>query len=598
MDMKAFMNRTLHIFSLIICIALSVSAVTSLVSAYGRDDGNDSIIWSFDEETFQFTVENPDSICSDGDLQYGVVALYLEDGQQVSYGMAEKTTDGGLSVICSLCDLPAAYCIRFFFLDDFFQPVSSAETYVISTIAPTCTKDGYVVATSEDDTFVQILKTVPAAGHVFSDAVVQEPVDAANCGYRERHCLQCPFIEKNPIYPECTIARLCLYGDLTGIGKKSEVPVTVSFDGEGQSVDCYGLLKYQGHTSMVYDKKNYTLKLFKDAEHTDKNKLKFFDWKKEHKYILKANYIDASTCRNLVCADIWSEMVACRQGYHPRLDDSSNMGATDGFPLALYLNDEFLGLYTFTLHRDDDLFDMEDGQRDGILVANTAQSDSAFFKAPATFESGDDWEVEFSGTEDTTWAEDKLNALIEFVLTSSDSDFYENLDQHLDVNSALDYLIAIYSLGLTNSGAKNITLATYEDGVLFFSLCDMENAFGLSTTGESFYSPSEYLPECINGRWDSATKSLLWDRLLQAFLPELCSRYGELRQSILTADHICGKVADYMAPISQDFYSANQTLYPEMPQISIPHEDQIEAYVLQRLLLLDEIFLNNEFGST
>ena len=551
------------------------------------------IEWDYNAERNSFTVYNAAEVFPEAETVRCIMGFYEESGRMLFSAAAVQSGAGEMEVQCPAAKLPLPCTVRMCFLSGDYAPLGEAEVYQLSSTEPTCTKNGYLVAEREDGSDSKVLQVYKAPGHSIRETVLQAPPDDVTCGTVKRWCENCSFAEQVPVYPECDIARLCLYGDLTGIGKKAEVPVTVTFEGAGKELDCYALLKYQGHTSLIYDKKNYTLKLFKDAAFEQKNKIVFFDWNKEHKYILKANYIDPSVCRNLVCADIWSEMVACRENYPAHLADSSNFGATDGFPMALYLNDTYQGLYTFTLHRDDDLFDMEDGNLDGILVTNTAQTDAAYFRAPATFDDQSDWEVEYTGLEDDSlWLEQKLNTLIDFVQTSSDEEFREDLDEYLDVNSAIDYLIAIYSLGLTNSGAKNITMATYDDGVLFFSLCDMENAFGLSATGEEILAPEEVLPVCTDGVWDSATGSLLWGRLLQNYETEIRARYTELRREILTAERICTKVSDFLQPISEEFYAADRQIYPDMPRPTDFPQTQIEEYVPQRLSLLDGLLLS------
>ena len=116
------------------------------------------------------------------------------------------------------------------------------------------------------------------------------------------------------------------------------------------------------------------------------------------KYILKANYNDPSHCRNVVCADIWAEMVQSRARLPRELTVLSNYGAADGFPVSVYLNDEFHGLYTLTLHKDDDLFGMEDGKKQALLILNDASSEEAYFRAETSFGLGSPWEIEFCGT--------------------------------------------------------------------------------------------------------------------------------------------------------------------------------------------------------
>lgn len=546
--------------------------------------------WSFDIEQFAFSFENTESLSLRDQVLACKVSLYGADGTELSSASATREEDGSLRVVCPSCKLEDSVNLEITFLDE-NQQIILTENYQVTTTAPTCTESGSVKVLSADGLSTIVLKIMPAEGHEYAQHVEKHILEQETW---LRTCLNCSYEEVTSGYPDCSIARLRMYGDLTGIGKRTEVPITVYLESEEMIVDCYALLKYQGHSSLVFEKKNFTLKLFNDAGYFQKNKIVFRDWNKEHKYVLKANYTDASICRNLICADIWSEMVACRTGHHVRLDGCSNYGTTDGFPVALYLNDEFLGLYTFTLHRDDDLFDMEDGLMDGILVSNTNYTDAAYFKAPATFDEFGDWEVAFSGLEDDTqWLEAKLNTLIDFVMHASDEEFRADLHQYLDVNSAIDYLIAVYSLGLTNNVAKNITLATYDNGVLFCSLYDMDKAFGLSTTGDSTLPPTEYLPTCTNGEWDSATGNLLWDRLLQQFEPEIRQRYEELRQSVLTTENIMQKTEAFFAPISDIFYQMDAALYPDMPQLQVSTEEQIKEYITQRFQLLDAMFLHN-----
>jgi hypothetical protein len=53
---------------------------------------------------------------------------------------------------------------------------------------------------------------------------------------------------------------------------------------------------------MSYPKKNFTIKLFEDANRTVKQKIAFKNWGKQNKFCLKANWIDISHLRNIVSA--------------------------------------------------------------------------------------------------------------------------------------------------------------------------------------------------------------------------------------------------------------------------------------------------------
>lgn len=462
--------------------------------------------------------------------------------------------------------------------------------YEIEIVPPTCTENGYSLYRSRTTGETTVSDIVDATGHSFDDWDTVRVSDGITSTISLRRCGTCGLEEKRTEYPQLPIARLALTGSLDGIGKKDEVNVTAEFaDGE-QNIffDCFATLKYQGHSSLIYPKKNFTLKFYKDEERQEKYKMVFSHWNKENKYILKANYIDPSHCRNLVCADIWADLCADRDNLPGELTGLSNYGAVDGFPLALYINDEFHGLYTMNLHKDDDLFGMEEGQRHAIMISNDIALPEAYFRAPAQFTDGSPWEVEYCGTEDAGWAQDSLNKLIRFVMTADDAAFTSQLEQYLDVDSAIDYLIAMYALGLTYSGTQDFILVSY-GGPWIASLYDMEDAFGLFRDGTGAFAPDEYLPERSAEGWNSATGSLLWDRLLDCYETRICRRYQQLRQTVLSTDSLRTRVEEFMDGIPAELYEAERRQNPGIPS-PFDQRTQIIGYITRRLQLLDEIF--------
>lgn len=466
------------------------------------------------------------------------------------------------------------------------------EQYSIQQVEPTCTEKGYSLYTNSSTGEVVVRDLVAATGHVFDEWTLFEQGNEILCGFSKRTCAVCDLQETRAEYPELSISRISLYGSLDGIGKKIEVPMEACLElkEDGIFQECYATLKYQGHVSLSYDKKNYTLKLYKDENLQEKNKLTLSHWNKENKYILKANYVDTSQCRNLVCADIWADICAARPGISEELVSLSNYGAVDGYPVALYINDQFSGLYNMNLHKDDDLFGMEEDEQHAIMISNHGAAPEAAFRGEAVFTEDSPWEVEYCGTEDSTWAKDSLNQLIRFVMTSDDATFRKELSQHLDVDAAIDYLIAMYALGLTNHKVQDLVLVSY-GGVWIPSLYDMETAFGLMEGGDGWYEPSAFLPVQANGEWDSSTGHLLWDRLLQNFYDEICARYTNLRAQILNPDQLCGRVTDFMDGIPDLIYNAEETQNPH-PKTYTEHRAQILQYIPERIAALDSIFMN------
>lgn len=468
------------------------------------------------------------------------------------------------------------------------QPRSTENLYEKKVIPPSCVDNGYTLFTHKINGSTYVDHIVPAVGHSYG--TWQQNTAQLLVTRKTRACSVCGYLDSQVDYPTLSIPTLVLSGDLAQIGKTNAVSVSAAFYGE-EEFALAATLKYQGHSTLNYDKKNYTLKLFADEARTEKYKLTFEHWNPENKYILKANFIDSSQCRNLVCANIWADVVASRENLPEPMRHLSNYGAVDGFPIALYINEAFQGIYTLNLHKDEDLFGMQDGRDQAIVIANTDTSDEAFFRAPATFRENSPWEVEYCGTADDQWVKDKFNELITFVMESDDDTFQNDLHQYLDVQSAIDYLICVYALGLPTHGADEMLLVCYgRDEPWILSMYDMETGFGLSADGTACVGPEEFLPSNEFGSWDSATGSLLWDRMLQLYFPEIQSRYRELRQSVLEPQHMLDRACTMMESIGTTLYEADHQVFPQ-PNSQLDHLDQITQYIYKRIELLDQIFL-------
>lgn len=96
---------------------------------------------------------------------------------------------------------------------------------------------------------------------------------------------------------------LRLSGDTSAMTKAN--PVTLDYDYAGLSGTC--TCKWQGNSSLMWEKKNYTIKFDQAFEAQD-------GWGEQKKYCLKANFIDHSHARNIVSAKLWGEIVKSRTG--------------------------------------------------------------------------------------------------------------------------------------------------------------------------------------------------------------------------------------------------------------------------------------------
>ena len=464
------------------------------------------------------------------------------------------------------------------------SPSPSPVPEVVTVYKPTCMQAGYELHENLETGITRVVDGEPALGHDLSSDGV-----CVRCGYAETSSEAKTGVPKD--ISANAIPRINLKGDMTGISKDKRIVLGFDFASAQQQFSCYSFTTWQGHSSIEYPKKNYTARLFVDQQITEKYRLIFNDWQLEHKYILKANYMDVSQVRNLIAARLWGDMAASRSGLHETLRNSSNYGAVDGFPVAVYHDDAFMGLYTMNLHKDEDLYGMREGRREAVVIANGQTMDESLFRASAIFEEDvSDWELEFCGTPDQTlWAQECFNELIHFVMNSSDEQFRGELQKHLDVNSAIDYLLFIYATGLKENSAKDLVLIRYEDSPWIATVYDMECAFGLNPEGTEFVSAQDFLPVKEDGVWDSGTGSMLWDRLLQTFESEIAERWQMLRNGVLAQEALLAQAQSLINAIPEQELKMDMKLYPDRLIVENPGE-QIMTYIQQRLVLLDSIF--------
>lgn len=386
------------------------------------------------------------------------------------------------------------------------------------------------------------------------------------------------------------IPEVYLNGDTTSMSKANAVDLGITIKINGFEWTGSANTKWQGSSSLAYDKKNFTIKLYEDSTKTTKQKINFNNWGKQNKFVLKANYIDHSHARNIVSARIWSEIVACRSDYSTlpqELRTSPNNCAINGFPIKVTINDTYQGLYTWNIPKDGWMFNMDENNANhAVLCAelnnngNTTAITACQFRQEAAI-SGGDWSLEFPDNLNAN-IKTSFNNLINFVINSSDSQFKYGIDKYLDVQSAIDYYIYAYYGGFIDSLAKNLIMMTFDGTKWFASMYDMDSTWGLYFDGGHFVPNNIQCPEQYQ-----ETNSLLWQRIEKCFAKELKERYTELRTNILSVEHITKLFNDFMSIIGNELYAKDLEAYPSIPQGKVNHLQQITDFVTARSTYVD-----------
>lgn len=364
---------------------------------------------------------------------------------------------------------------------------------------------------------------------------------------------------------------------------KSSVHATMEYKSKTEHFKGYVDIKCQGTSSMAYPKKNYTIKMFTDSTMAKKVKKDFKGWGAQSKFCLKANYIDHSHARNICSAKLWNQIVASRANYAllPELLRTSPCnGAIDGFPIKVYYNNNYEGVYTWNIPKDKWMFNMDDTLDNHCVLCGEEYKSGCFLTANASL-----WSDEIHDTMPASIVT-SFNAFQNFVINSSDEQFKTNLENYVYVDSLIDYYIFQYAICGLDAMGKNQLFATYDGTKWIATSYDMDSTFGLYWNGQSFVSATYRMQEdyesCKNGN-----PNKLYVRLEKLFVNEIKARYKQLRADILSYSNIVNIFEPFMDLIGNDLYAEDLTIYTGIPSGAGNNIKQIRNYYRDRLVYVD-----------
>ena len=370
---------------------------------------------------------------------------------------------------------------------------------------------------------------------------------------------------------------------------KDNVNATIEYISKTEHFKAYVDIKCQGTSSMAYPKKNYTIKMFSDEAKTTKLKKDFKGWGKQSKFCLKANYIDHSHARNIVSAKLWGQVVKSRSDFDTlpeELKTSPNYGAVDGFPIKVYYNGTYEGVYTWNIPKDGWMNNMDDKLNTHCILCGEEYVSGCFRSANASL-----WSDELHDVMPANIVT-SFNNFQNFVINSSDDEFKTGLSTYADVNSLIDYYIFQYAICGLDSMGKNQLFFTYDGIKWIASSYDMDSTFGLYYTGERFVSTEYRMQEDYESGKNTSSNyngegNLLYVRLEQIFCNEIKARYAELRAGVLSYSNIVNEFEKFMDVIGKDLYEEDLTIYIGIPSGATNNIQQIRNYTRDRLTYVD-----------
>jgi hypothetical protein len=401
------------------------------------------------------------------------------------------------------------------------------------------------------------------------------------------------FVEVEPA--EDDIPKVFFTGTAPTTKAEDELPLIMEYRSKTESFKDYVTLKVQGDSSSGYPKKNFNLKMFTDADRAQKDKRVFRDWSKTHKYCLKANWIDHTHARNVVNGRLWGQVVRSRSDfgeYPAEYRESANCGAVNGFPVKVYLNGVYQGLYTWNIRKDESMFNMDDSTgTQAALIADANNNVTLWRGLPAI--DGTDWTDELNDTVPDA-VKTSFQNLYKFVMESTDEEFKANIGNYFYLSSLIDYYIFVHAIYMMGGFCKSQTMFTYDATKYLANIYDMDTTWALYWDGSDYYTVNGDVSN--SGTGDSS--NLLYARLETLFPDEIKTRYAELRETVLSEANIINEFERFMDVIPSDLYAedfASTTAngaFVNIPSKNTNNLQKLREIIVERLAYCDSMIPN------
>ena len=436
------------------------------------------------------------------------------------------------------------------------------------------------------------------------------------------------------------------------------------WDMHGNYFNKHAILNAQGSSSMLYVKKNVAIDFCDDEWIGDDTpKIRFGDWVPQDSFHMKAYYTDFFRGVGVVSYKLYDQIVRTRGNMYDRpwkkaLLDMSKIGETtksfgnsyvgkydlltdtgarcfpDGFPVAVYLNNKFYGIFSFQLkkHRDNYHLDKATSEHvhiDGVLNKNTLfggrdnidwaqfeiRNPKSLYAIGGNKYNADIKQEELAGTEEVErWiAAGKLpngtsiSAKIkkdlqvtakvkEYIQNFSDAiptigtamttyessskteedllAFKKVYEKYFDKENMIDYMILSDLVKNADGFSKNWQWFTYDGKKWWVGLYDCDMSFGGDWEG---YSITDVLTEHLN-----SSTSLPNGFVVKYYSDELTKRYKYLADlGVASSRNIFSLLKEWCMRIGTNFFKEEYKKWADSPCISdsIVRDDYWEPIV-------------------
>lgn len=312
-------------------------------------------------------------------------------------------------------------------------------------------------------------------------------------------------------YKNTTLPKMYLTGDTTNMTHKQTVPMKIEYVSPNE--EKYGPsfntgiqnnpVCIQGTSSLQYVRKNYTIWL-KDEYGSDMYYNPYGTGSKpDYVFCLKCDYVESSHANNTGVAKFVNDCLYDTKT-PMQLADSNCRTAINGFPIEVYMNGEYLGVYNFNHDRYSyQSYGYDYKKNPNMLVyeinSNSNTSAGAFYRYGDNEESSANVsELEYykrdfnliygnRTTDSDTYSE--IKSLVEWVSIAGQDLFRETISEHFNKEYLFRYFLMVLFIGAVDSLGKNMKIFTIDGKIWYPQFYDLDTVLGIDNSGLRVNSP-------------------------------------------------------------------------------------------------------------
>lgn len=359
--------------------------------------------------------------------------------------------------------------------------------------------------------------------------------------------------------PANNISTININGDLSGISKDNLKTINTQINlNNGQTVNAWGTIKYQGNSTLAWPKKGYRLKLYQDAALTKKLKLEIpGSGFKTNAFNLKANFTDPNKGNNIVNSELFKQITSSRSNLKESIvKKMPNYGQIAGIPVSLTINGLNMGLYSLNTYHQDKLYKMNDKKANDIAITGEGYSPVTSFQQPVTVDDFiSDWA--FSNVSPAKITQATINRFNELyqVANAPKSDYLSLEQRYIDIPSAIDYLVFSFAINNADGLRKNIFYLSKNDSKWTLMPYDLDMSWANSWDGNTTDEKADF-GQTLN---NSGNKLLI--NIYNHHRQDIINRYKELRHNVLSTANVIMLFNQWFDSIGEKNYQINDQLW-------------------------------------